>query len=147
MLTGLTKLEMNSKDALEMDSKCRPGPRRKLESYIVSHSLFLILVQGADRDPSRSGSIPSEFGMLSGLKRLVLRANDLVEKIPSELGRLTELKMLDLSKCNLERSFNFNFNPKKVFSLCTMSFLYYRLECFNRYNTLGIGKYDRANQA
>jgi hypothetical protein len=45
------------------------------------------------------GSIPTELGLLTNLKELVLFANTLTGGIPTEIGMLTKLEYLDLGKC------------------------------------------------
>jgi len=44
-----------------------------------------------------SGSIPTELGMLSELRALILYWNELDGPIPTELGRLTNLEYLELT--------------------------------------------------
>ncbi len=44
-----------------------------------------------------SGSLPSELGQLTNLKKLWLSYNDLSGQIPVELGQLTNLEHLELS--------------------------------------------------
>ena len=66
-----------------------------------------------------NGSIPYQIGMLSKLKYLSLRGNNLSGKLPSSLGNLTYLEHLDVSQNYLT-----GFVPSELGNLSNLEYLY-----------------------